>query len=168
MIQVRCPKCNTALSLKQPPPAGKIKCPKCAAVIEVSKASAPAAAKPPAANTSSKQPARQSAAAIEGEIDFASIPVTAARPSDGNFPIYYAPQIYDGPIQLDPIPQPKIENEDGEEEHGGHGGQNAEPAAGNQKSGKPKRPVGLIVGIVVAVVVLAVVGGVLYWQFGQG
>ena len=113
MIQVRCPQCNAALSLKQAPASGKIKCPKCSAIINV-------AAPPTGAQTPATRPAAQQAKPARAprpntgsdDIDFRSIPVPVPPTSSGYFPVAGAPRVYDGPIALDPIPVPQDESED--------------------------------------------------------
>jgi phage FluMu protein Com len=113
MIQVRCPQCNAALSLKQTPASGKIKCPKCAAIVNV--AAAPTGAQTPAARPAAQQdrPTRAPRPNTgSDDIDFRSIPVPVPPTSSGYFPVAGAARVYDGPIALDPIPVPQNESED--------------------------------------------------------
>ena len=167
MIQVRCPQCNTTLSLKQTPASGKIKCPKCAAVVNV--AAAPAAAQAPAAV---KQPAQRAATPAArpatpqarparatssnaglDDIDFRSIPVPVAPTSSGFFPVAGDARVYDGPIALDPIPVQKSGDGDDDDDDddafsGGAGGP-------TQKAKQAK-----VIGIIAGVGVLLVGGGI--------
>lgn len=170
MIQVRCPQCNAALSLKQTPASGKIKCPKCAAIVNV--AASPAAAKVPAAATQPTQravapaarpaaqqarpaaqqarPAAQQARPAQApsanagfdDIDFRSIPVPMAPTSSGYFPVAGDARVYDGPIALDPIPVQKTGEEDDDDDGAFNGG-----AAGPTQKAKQAKVIGIIAGV---------------------
>ena len=157
MIQVRCPKCSTALALKQAPAAGKVKCPKCATIIAV----APTA--PPAAPKKTVNQAPPAARADAGEIDFRTIPSSPSPNLAGTFPMPGDRKIYDGPIALDPIPKQKTGDEDEDDEEEVNAGQSPTPSK-NKKSKRAKT----IVVIGVVALVLVVGGGVAYWKFGGG
>ncbi len=157
MIQVRCPKCSTALALKQAPAAGKVKCPKCATIIAVA---------PTAPQVAPKKPVNQAPPAARsdaGEIDFRTIPSSPAPNLAGNFPMPGDRKIYDGPIALDPIPKQKTGDEDEDEEEEVKPGQSPTPSK-NKKSKHTKT----IVVISVLVFVVVVGGGVAFWKFGGG
>jgi len=157
MIQVRCPQCNTTLSLKQTPASGKIKCPKCAAIVNV--AAAPAGTQAPAGD---KQPAQRAATPAAQQarparapsanagldaIDFRSIPVPMAPASSSFFPVAGDARVYDGPIALDPLPIQKNEEDDDENHDAANKG-----AAGSKQI--------KVLSIVAAVAVLVIGGGI--------
>ena len=160
MIQVRCPKCSTALALKQAPAAGKVKCPKCATIIAVGTATPTA---PPAAPKKPVNQAPPAARADAGEIDFRTIPSSPSPNLAGTFPMPGDRKIYDGPIALDPIPKQKTGDEDEDDEEEVNAGQSPTPSK-NKKSKRAKT----IVVIGVVALVLVVGGGVAYWKFGGG
>ena len=161
MIQVRCPKCSTALALKQAPAAGKVKCPKCATIIAVAP-TAPSAA-PQAAPKKPVSQAPPAARSDAGEIDFRTIPSSPAPSLAGNFPMPGDRKIYDGPIALDPLPKQKTGDEDEDDEEEVNAVQSPTPSK-NKKSKQAKT----IVLISVLALVLVVGGGVAFWKFGGG
>lgn len=151
MPQVRCQKCATVLAIKQVPASGKIKCPQCDAVISVTNP------QPGSTPTILNR--------TQGEIDFRGIPSQAVTAPSGNFPIHTRQRVYDGPISLDPIPEPKVE-----EPAKGHGhthGNHAQPQKGSSKTSGKSTRTRIIIGVITFLALCAIAGGVLYWKFGS-
>lgn len=181
MIQVKCTQCGTSLALKQPPASGKVKCPKCAAIVSVSATlqpqaassptptrptpsgaprpapgSAPTAARPAATRPNTARPtqtARPTATGLTDDIDFRSIPVPTAPAPSGFFPVAGNVRVYDGPVQLDPIPKQKTGDEDDDDE------EEAATANASRGKGSTKDKQARTIGIIVGIVGLLVVGG---------
>ncbi len=156
MIQVRCTQCSAALSLKQSPTSGKVKCPKCAAIISVGTSSAPPipAAKPSPVTRPPVRPTAQPS--FDGEIDFRNIPVASAPLPSGNFPMLGTARVYNGPVTLDPIPTQRA-NEDDEDD------EDDSPSVGTQPS-PGKKQTNLVVALAAAAIVLIAVGGFFAWK----
>jgi phage FluMu protein Com len=157
MIQVRCPKCSTTLALKQAPAAGKVKCPKCGAIIAVGTPSP--VATPQAAAKKPAIPPPSAGRSQDGEIDFRTIPIQSAPAPSGNFPMAGSRKIYDGPIELDPIPKQRTGDDEEEDDE--------EAAPSKSKStGKKSSKTTVIVALIVVLLVLGAGGGFAFWKLG--
>lgn len=153
MIQVRCPQCATVLAIKQAPPAGKLKCPKCSTVFAVGNSPASASARP------APSPRPPAASSSSREIDFRNILAQPVAPASGVFPVPGQRRVYDGPIELDPIPVLKTE----EQETGQHPAAGAKPPANKDKKLKQKK---VILGLVAGIISLLALGGGAFWCLG--
>jgi|GEM_PF-2671310 len=154
MLQVRCQKCATVLAIKQAPTSGKMKCPKCNAVISTT--SALSASAPPAFSPNPN--------ITQSEIDFRGIPSQSIATPSGNFPVHTRHRVYDGPITLDPIPEPKVEEPTKGNGHS-HGAISQPQKASNKTAGKSNRT-RMILGVVTFMILCSIFGAILYWKFG--
>ncbi|QDT04460.1 hypothetical protein K227x_28510 [Rubripirellula lacrimiformis] len=153
MLNVKCPKCSTALKLAAAPPSGRVKCPQCATVIAVKGA--------PAGKTPAQGRPAAAAKVVDpndenfdfGRISFPTASTTAAV---SQFPSSGAQSVYTGPIPGDPL----------EMENGAAGGADAaaggKGSAGGSRKKKPglskKSKIRIAIGLGLLIVCSAIAG----------